>query len=395
MVPAPAYLQSSQTQTTQSSSSSHEAILKLKAANNAASKTTTFTTQSRLTAPLKLTNAFERRGIQHFNNTPAVGTEFEKGQLDLAELLERPEGDAEADELLRELAVMISYRGVVFVRHQPNLTPALMSRLATKLGELSGKPTSSKLHIHPLSKEFSELGEFKGEKIDSEADNEGRQISFKSEKSNFASAGWHTDISFEPVPADYSMLQLRTIPRSGGDTMWSSMYSAYDALSPAMKKFLEGMTAIHDAEDFREQSAKFGFPLYSKERGHPLNVGDKLQVSHPVIRTNPVTGYKALFINKSFTKRINELSIDESDAVLAYLFRLVAESFDFQVRFRWNVDDIALWDNRSSQHSGIFDFGKAKRVGDRCVSIGERPFYDPSSRSRAEALEGEKTEWEI
>lgn len=65
-----------------------------------------------------------------------------------------------------------------------------MSRLATKLGELSGKPTSSKLHIHPLSKEFSELGEFKGEKIDSEADNEGRQISFKSEKSNFASAGW-------------------------------------------------------------------------------------------------------------------------------------------------------------------------------------------------------------
>lgn len=106
MVPAPAYLQSSQTQTTQSSSSSHEAILKLKAANNPASKTTTFTTQSRLTAPLKLSNAFERRGIQHFNNTPAVGTEFEKGQLDLAELLERPEGDAEADELLRELAVM-------------------------------------------------------------------------------------------------------------------------------------------------------------------------------------------------------------------------------------------------------------------------------------------------
>lgn len=242
----------------------------------------------------------------------------------------------------------------------------------------------------------------------------------------------HTDISFEPVPADYSMLQLRTIPKSGGDTMWSSMYSAYDALSPAMKKFLEGMTAVHDAEDFREQSAKwvhihfhpskrllllfcrcgnrmimlkflslptyyrFGFPLYSKERGHPENVGDRLQTSHPVIRTNPVTGYKALFVNRSFTKRINELSIDESDALLAYLFKLVAESFDFQARFRWKQDDIALWDNRSSQHSGIFDFGKAKRVGDRCVSIGEKPFLDAvNSKSRAEDLAGGKTEWEI
>ena len=87
----------------------------------------------------------------------------------------------------------VSYRGVVFVRHQPNLTPELMNRLAKKLGELSGKPQSSKLHIHPLSKEFSELGEFKGEKIDSEADDQGRQISFKSEKSNFASVGWVSD----------------------------------------------------------------------------------------------------------------------------------------------------------------------------------------------------------
>lgn len=144
------------------------------------------------------------------------------------------------------------------------------------------------------------------------------------------------------------------------------------------------------------QFYRFGFPLYSKERGHPENVGDRLQTSHPVIRTNPVTGYKALFVNRSFTKRINELSIDESDALLAYLFRLVAESFDFQARFRWKQDDIALWDNRSSQHSGIFDFGKAKRVGDRCVSIGEKPYLDTvNSKSRAEDLAGGKTEWEI
>ena len=154
--------------------------------------------------------------------------------------------------------LLVSHRGVVFFRKQTNLTQALLNKLATKISHASGKPTASKLHIHPLSKEFSESGQFiGGEKIDSEKDSEGRQISFKSEKSNFASAGWHTDISFEPVPSDYAMLQLRTLPRTGGDTMWSSMYSAYDALSPHMRVFLEGLTATHDAEEFREQSAKY------------------------------------------------------------------------------------------------------------------------------------------
>lgn len=122
MVPAPAYLQSSsqtQTQTQPTTSSSHDAILKLKASNRASAapsstqtSTTTATittTQSRLSAPLKLTDAFSKRGIEHFNHTPAIGTEFEKGQLDLAELLERPDGDEEADELLRELAVMSEF----------------------------------------------------------------------------------------------------------------------------------------------------------------------------------------------------------------------------------------------------------------------------------------------
>jgi len=164
------------------------------------------------------------------------------------------------------------------------------------------------------------------------------------------------------------------------------MYAAYDLLSPHMKVFLEGLTATHDAEEFREQSAKYGFPLYTKERGHPDNTGDRLRTSHPVIRTNPVTGFKALYVNKSFTKRIDQLSIDESDALLAYLFRLVAESFDFQVRFRWEQDDLCIWDNRSTQHSGIFDFGKQKRSGDRVCSLGEKPFLDPNSSSRQAAL---------
>ena len=134
------------------------------------------------------------------------------------------------------------------------MTPKLLSKLAIKMGESTGRPNASHLHIHPLSKEFSESGEYQGEKIDSERDDAGRQISFPDEKSELASAGWHTDISFEVVPSDYAFLQLRTLPDCGGDTLWSSMYSAYDALSEPMKRMLEGLTATHDADMFREQA---------------------------------------------------------------------------------------------------------------------------------------------
>lgn len=246
------------------------------------------------------------------------------------------------DTLTHIVSSAVSYRGVVFVRGQSDLTPALVAKLALKLGQLSGRPNASKLHIHPLSKEFSESGEFLGEKIDSERDEQGRQISFPDEKSELASAGWHTDISFEPIPSDYALLQLRTIPEEcGGDTLWSSMYSAYDALSKPMQSFLEGLTATHDADMFREQADRYGFDLFAGPRGHPDNVGTRLRAVHPVIRTNPVTGWKGLYVNKSFTKRINELSKDESENLLNYLFRHIAENFNYQVRFKWERDDLA------------------------------------------------------
>lgn len=99
-----------------------------------------------------------------------------------------------------------------------------------------------------------------------------------------------------------------------------------------------------------------------------------------------MTGWKGLYVNKSFTRRINELSIDESDALLAYLFRHIAENFNFHVRFRWSKNDLCVWDNRTTNHSGTFDFGNQKRTGDRCCSLGEKPYLDPNSRSRKEEL---------
>lgn len=104
--------------------------------------------------------------------------------------------------------------------------------------------------------------------------------------SRFASAGWHTDISFEPVPSDYAMLKIHTLPPTGGDTLWASGYEIYDRLSPAMRTMLEGLTATHDARFFLDEAARLGNPLRKGVRGNPLNQGDSLTAVHPVIRTN-------------------------------------------------------------------------------------------------------------
>lgn len=140
-----------------------------------------------------------------------------------------------------------------------------------------------------------------------------------------------------------------------------------------MAAFLSTLSALHDAQIFRDQARKYGFQLRTLPRGCDENVGDSFQAIHPIIRTNPVTGRRGLFVNKEFTNRIVELNVDESDAMLAYLFRLQHESHsssllswltltlplrhsneskfaDTHVRYRWSKNDVAIWDNRSTAH---------------------------------------------
>jgi Taurine catabolism dioxygenase TauD, TfdA family len=167
------------------------------------------------------------------------------------------------------------------------------------------------------------------------------------------------------VPSDYAILQIHTVPESGGgDTLWASAYEAYDRLSEHYKKFLEGLTAVHDGTLFKKIMESRGQKVRA-ERGAPENYGeDNLVNIHPLIRTNPVTGWKGLFIasspgyvyfvynaNRRVTNRIVELTKDESDQVLKYLFTLIAQNHDLQVRFKWNKNDVAIWDNRSSYHT--------------------------------------------
>ncbi|KAF8063315.1 taurine catabolism dioxygenase [Lyophyllum atratum] len=311
-----------------------------------------------------------------FDNTPIIGTTFPNKSVQLSELLAAPN----SDELIKDLATLVSHRGVVFFSDQ-NLTIEQQTELGTRLGELGGKPKTSGLHTHPISEETPELGA-EVSVISSKggiARPEARLVSTR------ASRGWHSDITFEPVPSDYAILKMHTIPRVGGDTIWASGYEAYDRLSPAYQKFLEGLTAVHHAPDFIEYAERHGITM-NDNRGSPENTGTSLTAVHPVIRTHPLTGFKTLFVNREFTKRIVELSPEESDDVLRFLQLHISENHDLQVRYRWNANDIAIWDNRATFHTATNDFADELRQGNRIVSIGERPYFDPKSKSRRASL---------
>jgi taurine dioxygenase len=161
---------------------------------------------------------------------------------------------------------------------------------------------------------------------------------------------WHTDVTFAPNPPLMSILHMKTCPPVGGDTMWSNLCAAYDDLSDPMKAFLDGCTALHD-----------GLP-----HGHP----EQMAV-HPVVRCHPVSGRKALFVNEHFTRRIVEVSADESKALLDYLTKFVQRP-EFTVRYRWSAGTICMWDNRTTQHCVLQDF-TGERVIQRVTVTGDAP----------------------
>ncbi|MCP5185521.1 MAG: TauD/TfdA family dioxygenase [Pseudomonadales bacterium] len=160
---------------------------------------------------------------------------------------------------------------------------------------------------------------------------------------------WHTDITFQESPALMSILNMVRCPPVGGDTMWSSLYAAYDELSAPMKELCEGLTALHDAL--------------------PHNHPEQMAV-HPVVRVHPVTGRRALYVNEHFTRRIVEMSAEESAMLLQYLTGWVKNP-RFTVRYRWAQGTIGMWDNRCTQHFVINDFD-GERIIQRVTVMGDQ-----------------------
>jgi len=263
--------------------------------------------------------------------TPIIGAEVTG--VDLSEKLSM----AQLAEIKRALAENL----VLFFRDQA-LTPE--QHLA--FGRLFGG-----LHVHPAAPHIEGYPELLRIHADKDSPRANGEV-------------WHSDVSCEPAPPMGSILHITQCPPSGGDTLFASMYAAYEALSDRMKAYLDGLTAVHDGEHvFRGTYANYGVkdkPSYPR-------------AEHPVIRTHPVTGRKCLFVNSGFTTRLLGVPADESDAILRYLFEHAANPL-FQCRFRWRPGSVAFWDNRCVQHRAMWDYWPHTRSGARVTVKGDKPY---------------------
>ncbi len=176
---------------------------------------------------------------------------------------------------------------------------------------------------------------------------------------------FHSDVSCDIEPPLGTMLQLHILPECGGDTMFANMYMAYEALSNPMQKFLSDLKASHESEHFYSGRYKTESNSESKTE-YPSAI-------HPVIRTHPETGKKAIFVNKFFTTRILGLEPQESKFILDFLFSHI-EKTEFQIRYRWNKNDMAFWDNRCTIHKALWDYFPYERKGRRVTIKGDIPF---------------------
>lgn len=255
---------------------------------------------------------------KHITVTPAsphIGAEI--GNIDLTQALT----DAQVAELRR---AFLEFQ-VVFFREQV-IGFEDQIRVASHFGTLGrhvGVNTISKTTDNPLVRKFH----------------------YDETSTRISGENFHSDQSCADIPPLGSMLYNHTVPpNGGGDTMFASMYAAYDALSPKMKEYLSGLTATHDG------TRVFG-------PGTPVSV-------HPVITRHPETGKPVIFVNTDFTSHINEVSGAESRAILEYLYAHCVRA-EWTVRFRWHDHSIAFWDNRCTQHKAIWDYWPHVRSGYR------------------------------
>ena len=192
---------------------------------------------------------------------------------------------------------------------------------------------------------------------------------------------WHTDVTYQEAPSMGSILAAKKIPETGGDTLFASMYAAYDALSPPLQRLCAELTAQHSIE--RGWGTTLRLRDDGEDRVHELRKRFPL-MTHPVLRSHPESGRTALFVNEYYTAKINELSEPESEALLKLLHHH-AQLPDFQMRHTWQTNDIAFWDNRCTQHYAANDYGAAHRMMNRVTIIGDKPYYRESDKRLAAA----------
>jgi alpha-ketoglutarate-dependent taurine dioxygenase len=178
---------------------------------------------------------------------------------------------------------------------------------------------------------------------------------------------WHTDITFMNRPAMASMLRSIVVPEAGGDTMWADTRAAYDALAEPLQQLCDELSAFHFEPYYAQAVAEGHGNVWEGKKLTRL-----LPATHPVVRVHPETGRKNLFVNPKFTIRVTDMPEAQSDGLLRLLYDHMA-SPQFLVRYHWQPDTLAFWDNRATMHFGIFDYEGERRVMHRVTLRGDRP----------------------
>ncbi len=179
---------------------------------------------------------------------------------------------------------------------------------------------------------------------------------------------WHSDMTFSATPPSFTILHGQIIPEFGGDTLWASATAAYDGLSATMRSLLDGLSAVHDfRHGFRESLAEPG----GEERLADA-IAQNPPVTHPLVRTHPESGRKALYVNTLFTTRINDLSALESARILDFLYDHMVTD-EYTVRLSWQPGTLAIWDNRSTLHKPVNDYFPQHRCLHRVTIKGDAP----------------------
>ena len=231
---------------------------------------------------------------------------------------------------------------VLFFKNQKEIPPDVHVAFGKRFGELHTHPAA------PTMKGYPEIFEIHAHKDSKIANGE----------------FWHSDVSCDKEPPLGTMLQLHILPETGGDTMFSNMYAAYDELSNKYKEILDGLIAIHESEHIYKGR-------YS-DRGVSEDKIENPTAKHPLIRTHPKTGKKAIYVNRTFTTGIDGMSKEESSSILNFLFNH-CEHVNYQIRYRWSLNDLAFWDNRCAMHRAIWDYWPNERKGRRVTIKGDIP----------------------
>jgi taurine dioxygenase len=261
--------------------------------------------------------------------SPTIGAEI--GGVDL--------GDLDAETFAEIERAHLDYK-VIFFRDQDVTTEQHLA-FARRFGELEEHP------FLPAKEGYEKIIRFA-----------------KDEDVKGVENAWHSDVTWREKPSLGSVLRAHEVPSVGGDTLFSDMVAAYQGLDDELKAKLEGLRAVHDF------THTFGLALgpealAEKQKEFPA-------VEHPVVRTHPVTGKKAIYVNAVFTSHIVGMEREEGDRLLRRLYREAAVP-EYQCRFRWQKNSIAFWDNRSVQHYAASDYWPQHRVMERVTVIGDRP----------------------